>query len=720
MATRYTNFEEYVDAIQNNIFAEVQAKMFGYGRAPDDDPDAMKKHIVRHDVYIIGRRGDPTKHFCLHPDTPRFKVNENGHEIDDEDRRVRVERFDMGYIGDALENFMSTFIVSDRAMATILCPNSAGVGMYKAFAEGTTVQTLMNSLSESGYEGSVRKALDTIEDETCPICIGPLTNPTITNCKHLFCGGCLTQSLAFNKKCPCCRVEVTTTREIDEVVNVPCNADQAEIVKGLQQSLELVQGPPGTGKSTTIYHLITARLKGRTLVTSINNQAIAAVCEKLKSEHTPVSAGGKIHMVVLGGANRISDACKPFHIDSLVESKLKESIELTTLRATIVEATIARDNDRAVRTERVAAFIESLDLDQRDLERLIVFGDDASKCTKGKPRYLEILQDYADGMVYVSPLRMLDGRKIDIATLRPIDLVAAIEASKACEGPVICDCESDADRELKILQSKYARIEFRLREEFKEQILKDSNVFLCTIASSWRAKNITTAIIDEAATVSEECMPTLMRCRPSNIILIGDHRQLKPFSNIDQCSPQSFFERAVKDHCRIHMLRTQYRMAPKIGNLVSKLFYDGRLKHGVRYDNDILEWVNCTTAEQKEGTSPYNPGEIDEVCRLCRAYRHANEAKSIMVITFYRQQARRLKERLQDICKVVTVDACQGTEADAVFLSCVRSNHSIGFCRNPNRLCVALSRAKERLTIVGNRKTFQRWEHWRKIIQLTC
>ena len=42
-----------------------------------------------------------------------------------------------------------------------------------------------------------------------------------------------------------------------------------------------------------------------------------------------------------------------------------------------------------------------------------------------------------------------------------------------------------------------------------------------------------------------------------------------------------------------------------------------------------------------------------------------------------------------------------------VVLSCVRCNpkHDIGFLSHPNRVCVALSRARERLVLVGSSQT---------------
>jgi superfamily I DNA and/or RNA helicase len=53
---------------------------------------------------------------------------------------------------------------------------------------------------------------------------------------------------------------------------------------------------------------------------------------------------------------------------------------------------------------------------------------------------------------------------------------------------------------------------------------------------------------------------------------------------------------------------------------------------------------------------------------------------------------------------VTVVDNYQGEENDIILLSLVRSNPEgrIGFLATENRVCVALSRAKEGLFIVGN------------------
>jgi len=58
---------------------------------------------------------------------------------------------------------------------------------------------------------------------------------------------------------------------------------------------------------------------------------------------------------------------------------------------------------------------------------------------------------------------------------------------------------------------------------------------------------------------------------------------------------------------------------------------------------------------------------------------------------------------LEDM-KITVVDNYQGEESDIILLSLVRSNEkgNVGFLKTENRICVALSRAKYGLYIMGN------------------
>lgn len=68
--------------------------------------------------------------------------------------------------------------------------------------------------------------------------------------------------------------------------------------------------------------------------------------------------------------------------------------------------------------------------------------------------------------------------------------------------------------------------------------------------------------------------------------------------------------------------------------------------------------------------------------------------------------------------KVHVVDKYQGEENDIVILSLVRSNPEgrVGFLQIPNRVCVALSRAKKGLYCLGNMDMFSRVKLWSNIL----
>ncbi|WP_434424242.1 C-terminal helicase domain-containing protein [Nannocystis pusilla] len=97
-------------------------------------------------------------------------------------------------------------------------------------------------------------------------------------------------------------------------------------------------------------------------------------------------------------------------------------------------------------------------------------------------------------------------------------------------------------------------------------------------------------------------------------------------------------------------------------------------------------------------------------------------AWEVAVLTFYRGQEAALRERLQaafsqhgnfhtfndGACTHVslcTVDRFQGHEADLVLLSFVKTR-SVGFLNSPNRLNVALTRARYQIVLIGHRAYF--------------
>ena len=78
-----------------------------------------------------------------------------------------------------------------------------------------------------------------------------------------------------------------------------------------------------------------------------------------------------------------------------------------------------------------------------------------------------------------------------------------------------------------------------------------------------------------------------------------------------------------------------------------------------------------------------------------------------------------MRSALEGACRVGTVDSFQGQETDLVVFSATRSNAfgDMGFLRDPRRLCVAITRARRGLILVGDAHTLRSSHHWRALLE---
>jgi superfamily I DNA and/or RNA helicase len=187
-------------------------------------------------------------------------------------------------------------------------------------------------------------------------------------------------------------------------------------------------------------------------------------------------------------------------------------------------------------------------------------------------------------------------------------------------------------------------------------------------------------------------------------------------------------------------LTIQYRMHPYIMGAINQ-FYEERLECGISepdkkrahnlagstiQENHHLIWVKMPVEqgfeEQREGTSFFNPREIEVIDAMCQEMEdvwspkvaEGKPRKEIGIITFYGAQLRRIEEMLSDRSfpslqiRTGTVDRFQGMERPVVIVSMVRNNgnKSVGFAKKPERVNVAFSRAQELLVIVGCHSLF--------------
>lgn len=269
-------------------------------------------------------------------------------------------------------------------------------------------------------------------------------------------------------------------------------------------------------------------------------------------------------------------------------------------------------------------------------------------------------------------------------------------------------------------------------------------------------------IIDEAArSIASELAIAMQSAK--RVLLVGDHLQLPPLysdahkaalarrlgisnsrTDIDEVL-RSDFARAFSSEYGEQVsaaLLTQYRMAPSIGDLVSKTFYNGKLRNGERaipeiYNQapkvlqEVVTWLDTSSQGQRahhlqgRGSSIFNRCEVEQIISILKQISDNSEfvtqlseltnkdEAAIGVICMYAEQKRLLRQRFnqevwsegfKNIVKIDTVDSYQGKENRVIILSLTRSdkNNTPGFLRAPNRINVAMSRAMDRLLIVGN------------------
>jgi superfamily I DNA and/or RNA helicase len=211
---------------------------------------------------------------------------------------------------------------------------------------------------------------------------------------------------------------------------------------------------------------------------------------------------------------------------------------------------------------------------------------------------------------------------------------------------------------------------------------------------------------------------------------------------------------------RVVTLNKQFRMHPELGNFVSKNFYELygetiesprpalEFQHGIpAYEGKFAVWIDVPSTqgrEEKVGTSWIREVEARVIAKEAKRILESNPKTTLCVISFYKKQVDLILEMLLEIgvasrdpdngsigiysdqwrittnesgetverFRVDTVDSFQGKEFDVSMLSAVRTPdmrnpdpvRAFGHLGTMNRLCVALSRQRKLLILVGDRQ----------------
>lgn len=300
---------------------------------------------------------------------------------------------------------------------------------------------------------------------------------------------------------------------------------------------------------------------------------------------------------------------------------------------------------------------------------------------------------------------------------------------------------------------KIARLKDRatdLEYSINQALFDDAKVIACTLAGSANrlltGMKFGTLFIDEAAQALEAACWIAIR-KAHRVILAGDHRQLPPtikspeamHGGLDKTLMQYIVENKPK---AVSLLTVQYRMCDTIMQFPNQEFYEGKLEsapevkyRGILDWDTAVEWVeqDGEAGESASGLSKVNLAEAQLTLATLQRYfekigkdRLLEERVDVGIISPYKGQVALLRRLIRQdrywkpfrsLITVNTVDGFQGQERDVIVISLVRSNAegNLGFLRDLRRMNVAITRARMKLIVIGDRSTLCRMPFYKRL-----
>ncbi len=443
------------------------------------------------------------------------------------------------------------------------------------------------------------------------------------------------------------------------------------------ENFYLIHGPFGTGKTRTLVELISqeTRQNHKVLATAESNAAVDNILERLMDNK-------KLKLTRLGHPQRVSK--------HNITQTLAYKVENHKLNKKI---------------KKIHKKIDNL-IEKRKVH------------TKPTPQYRRGLGDY-DILHFASKGKGTRGVSSD----KIKSMAKWIEINQEID---------EAHDEIK-----------RIENRMIKSIIEESDVILATNSSaaleSIARVKFDVAIIDEAsqATIPSVLIPI---AKAHRFILAGDHKQLPPtiISERAGALEKTLFEELIKMYPhKSQLLNVQYRMNSLLMKFPNREFYNNGLKSASFVDeitiNDIMEsghdeeamlFIDTSDVDDnhemhlKDSKSIVNELEADISVSIARDYLNAGISEDdIGIISPYADQVKIIQENTP--VEVKTVDGFQGREKEIIIISTVRSNDNgnIGFLNDLRRLNVAITRAKRKLIIIGNKDTLKTNPTYKRLIE---
>ena len=578
-------------------------------------------------------------------------------------------------------------------------------------------------------------------------------------------------------------VEYAQTISDENLASYGLNHGQSLAFRHLLKSgpIGLLQGPPGTGKTrfiaSLVHWLLTEGGCQRILIASQSHEAVNNAADALLLLHK--QRGDKPSMLRIGSKG-ISDRLRPYHTAEQREryrvkfeaaAKFRYGQLIAALGVNKEYALALFDLDASVGTaaRRCASAQHALSGDGEtlalDAERNRVQQKRITDAFVAAYRSATAqLPDLADPLGEFE--RLVEGLLERFPEISPADALAARKALVLT---------SDWRSALGAPGRNFEEFLAKTRNVIAATCVGvgQSRIRIDQLDIDW-------VIVDEAArcTPGELAVPIQMAKR---VLLVGDHLQLRPTIDSDVRKEllamrgpfseneltMSDFERAITapyGKAAGFQLTEQYRMDKAICDMVSRCFYE---PNGIALTTSVnrtpalssadvsvpwlsrpMVWIDTSGHEEageaqiEDETSFHNRAEADAILLaldqlaadrgLVDKLASQDDETPIGVICMYRDQkfqlesllARKaLEPRFRKLVRVDTVDSYQGKENAVVLVSLVRSNRhgKQGHVCETNRCNVALSRAKDRLIVIGDRGMWEKRVHetapMRKVVE---
>ncbi|AZA92974.1 putative DNA helicase [Chryseobacterium nakagawai] len=523
--------------------------------------------------------------------------------------------------------------------------------------------------------------------------------------------------------------------------------------------LSVIEGPPGTGKTQTILNIIANAVMNNqsVAVVSSNNSATKNVFEKLESN------GVSFIAALLGSSqNKKEFIDAQTEIPDLSDFRLEEEQEQSLIQSTpLLFAELAEKLELKNELALLALEIEKLKTEQQhftddvalatevrfkknvssdQLLSLWVTLEDYEKTGKKFYWWRKLIFPFLYGvrdkifytLSYEEMIRIVQskyyGVKISELDLRKYELQNTLQhfsfhdkMKEYTEGSMQLFKNKLYQKYKGEKRSEYTEWDLRFKSE---EFIKDYPVIMSTTYSLRRslAENVVYdyVIVDESSQVDLATGVLALSCAKQAVI-VGDLKQLpnvvdsetaentdQIFKNYDIPEPYRYSNHSllssiteVFPEVPKTLLKEHYRCHPKIIDFCNRKFYNDQLiilSEGQTEREPLLVYK---TTEGNHARHRENQRQIDVIIQEIIPQQKL-ESVNLGIVTPYRNQTLALQRTFQGTgIKADTVDKFQGRENDVIILSTV-DNEISEFTDNPNRLNVAISRAKDQLILLVN------------------